>query len=542
MEYIEANYSGVDAAQKLRFFLRDIFDESPPTWILLGGDSPIVPHRNCWATAEGYTDNPAADIYYQDMNDPQVGTDYWDANGNGTWGETSGDSLDYHPDYFIGRAAVENGSEADIFVNKVLTYEMPQLADVRDTDPWYTSMGFTTGILWSSPYCPGSAGKEKVDSLYTPAAWQPVVKHYESNGSQSYSLTMEMLNAGMQLVNHAGHGSNGSVSIGTSSLGTSDFMSLTNVSDHGRVSIWNTLACLSGSFDTGGCLAESWINSPGGGGFCMMNTRYGWGEPSEPGGQWSDLVDQEFFANFFTEDLYHLGVAHAMAWDEFIPLIPSDSHYDWIAKSITLFGDPELPMWLEPPNGSLQIAGPDTLYVGTNDVTVTITDDGGAVEDARVCFMEGPWDGPSMYEVGYTDASGQVSMSLGVTDEYDTAALTAWSRNHSPITIDVYIGGTGIEGQGTGVLVPSISLPRPNPSAHSIAFGWTSPDGDAEMMIFDSAGRIVNRFALQNSSGTLVWDLDDEYGRRVPAGIYFTRFNAPGTGPITRRIVVLGNE
>jgi hypothetical protein len=33
MEYIESNYSGVDAAQKLRFFLRDIYAQTPPTYV-----------------------------------------------------------------------------------------------------------------------------------------------------------------------------------------------------------------------------------------------------------------------------------------------------------------------------------------------------------------------------------------------------------------------------------------------------------------------------------------------------------------------------
>jgi len=540
MEYIESTYGGVDAAQKLRFFLRDIYETTPPTWILLGGDTPLVPHRNCWATAEGYTDDPAADIYYQDMNDPQVGIDYWDANNNGTWGELDGDIMDYHPDYFIGRASVENGPEADIFVNKVLSFELPQLADERDTDPWYTSMGFTTSILWYSPYCPGSAGKEKVDTLYTPASWQPVIKHYESAGTQSYALTMEMLNAGMQLVNHAGHGSNGSVSIGSSSLGTGDFLELTNISSNGRVSIWNTIACLSGAFDQGDCLAEAWINSPGGGGFCMMNCRYGWGEPSEPGDQWSELVDQEFFRNFFVEDLYNLGVAHAMAWDQFIPLIPSDTHYDWIAKSITLFGDPELPMWLSPPDGALQVDGPDQLSVGINNITVSVTDGSGPVSDARVCLMQGPWDGPDLYEVGYTDGSGQINMTVTATDEYDTAALTAWSRDHAAVTIDVPVSGTGIGGTGHSVPGPFISLPGPNPVNGSTAFRWASPLGDATLSILDISGRIVRRIDLeQGVGGTLVWQCEDDDGHRVPSGTYFALFRAEGADQVSRRLVVL---
>ncbi len=543
MEYIESNYSGVDAAPKLRFFLRDIYSQTPPTYLLLGGDTPLVPHRNCYATAEGYTGDPAADIYFQDMNDLTVRSDLWDANGNGVWGELVGDSMDYHPDYFIGRASVQTAPQADIFVNKVLSFEMPSLRDARDTDPWYTSMGFTTGILWSNPYCPGSAGKEKVDTLYTPVLWQPVVKHYESNGTQSYTATMEMLNMGMQLVNHSGHGSTGSVSIGTGSLGSGDFMGLTNISTNGRVSIWNTIACLSGSFDTGTCLAEAWIRSPGGGGFCMMNTRYGWGEPSEPGDQWNELVDQEFFANFFTEDLYNLGVAHAMAWDEFIPLIPSDTHYDWIAKSITLFGDPELPMWSEAPDGVLQLTGPDTLSPGLNSVTVSVTDNSGPVDDARVCFLQGEWDNPSMYEVDYTDASGQITMNITATDEYDTAALTVWSRNHILQTIDIPVTGTGISSPHNPHPLPFISEPRPNPAFTSVTFNWSAPDNPAELRIFDAAGRIVRVIGMEPAeTGTLTWNCTDEDGKSVPSGLYFARFITSGIDPVTRQMVVINDQ
>ncbi|MCD4700222.1 MAG: T9SS type A sorting domain-containing protein [Candidatus Aegiribacteria sp.] len=543
MEYIESNYSGVDAAQKLRFFLRDIYSQVPPTYVLLGGDTPLVPHRNCYATAEGYVDYPAADIYFQDMNDLSVGSDQWDANNNSIWGELSGDVMDYHPDYIIGRASVENSPQANIFVNKVLAYELPSLTDGRDAEPWFTSMGFTTGILWSNPYCPGSAGKEKVDTLYTPVLWKPVVKHYQSNGTQSYSATMEMLNMGMQLVNHAGHGSPGIVSIGTGSLGISDFMGLTNISTHGRVSIWNTIACLSGSFDTGTCLAEAWIRSPGGGGFCMMNTRYGWGEPSEPGDKWSELVDQEFFANFFTEDLYNLGVAHSMAWDEFIPLIPTDTHYDWIAKSITLFGDPELPMWSEAPDGPLQLTGPDTLSPGVNSVTVSVENNSGPVEGARVCFMQGEWNDTEMYEVDYTDASGQVQMNITADDGYDTAALTVWSRNHVLRTIEIPVSGTGVLSPDTHSGLYFISEPRPNPAINSVIFNWSTPESPAELRIFDAAGRIVKVVNMDSAeTGTIIWNCTYEDGRRVPSGLYFARFITSGMDPITRQMVVINNE
>jgi hypothetical protein len=354
---------------------------------------------------------------------------------------------------------------------------------------------------------------------------------------------MEMLNMGMNLINHAGHGSEGMVSIGTGNLGIGDFMGLTNISAHGRVSIFNTIACLSGSFDTGTCLAESWIRSPGGGGFCMMNTRYGWGEPSEPGDQWSELVDQEFFANFFTEDLYNLGVAHSMAWDEFIPLIPTDTHYDWIAKSITLFGDPELPMWSEAPDGQLQITGPDTLSAGLNSVTVTVADNSGSVEDARVCFIQGEWDNSVMYAVDYTNEAGQVTMNITATDDYDTAAMTVWSRNHILKTLDVPVSGTGISSPVNPINLPSLSEPFPNPVSNSVTFNWSAPGGHATVRILDTAGRVVKVIVIDSAeTGTLVWNCTDDYGNQVPSGLYFARFTTPGTNPITRQMVIITDE
>jgi hypothetical protein len=536
-EYIDANYTGVDQAQRIRHFLREIYATGAPSYVLLGGDVAQVDARNCWATAEGYVDNPAADIYYQDMNDTSPGADSWDHNGNGVWGEIGIDLMDYHPDYVIGRAACQTTAEVGIFVDKVMAYQIPSV-DSNDTDPWYTSMGFTTAILWSSPFCPGSAGKEKVDTLYTPPAWQPVIKHYEEAGTQSYGATMEMLNRGFHLVNHAGHGSTNMVSIGPGYLQNSDFMGLTNISAHGRVSIWDTLACLSGAFDLEECLAEAWINSPGGGGFCMMNTRYGWGEPSDPGNQWSDLVDQQFFAEFFTGDMYHLGVAHMLAWDEYIGLIPSDTHYDWIAKSITLFGDPELPMWSAVPDGALDLDAPSSVAQGTSQVPVAVSDASGPVAGARICVMQGEWDDPAQYVVETTDASGQVLLDLNTAATPNTVLISAWARDHAPVTVEVPVSGTGIGG-GVQPGITGLTLPFPNPAAASVHFAWGVAWGQASIEVFDLSGRVVRVLDRQiEGSGTLAWDLTDDSGRAVPDGIYMIRLSG-ASGSDARRLVVM---
>ncbi len=527
MGYINSSYSGADPAQRLRFFLWDINQGTPPTFILLAGDTPGVPHRNCYATAEGYVDYPSADLYFQDMNDTAPGVDAWDLNGNGVWGELNGaDNLDYHPDYILGRAAVENVSQAGIFISKVLAYE-----NAPDTPAWYNSMGFTTGILWSSPYCPGCAGKEKVDTLYTPEGWT-ITKLYQDWGTQSYAATMAMLNQGMHLVNHAGHGSETYVSIGTGGLSNSDFMGLSNISQNGRPSIWNTIACLSGSFDTGTCLAEAWIRSPGGGGFCIMNTRYGWGEPSDPGNQWSELVDQEFFACFFVDDAFHLGDAYMAAKDNFVPLIPSDTHYDWIAKSNTLFGDPELPMWLSVP-GELQV-DPVELFAGQTALQVTVHSGGLPLPDARVCLLQGEWDAPVTYAVAVTDPSGTATMSFPeLPASPGSARVTVWARDHVTATQEVEIDALGIGG-GTTPPGPALRLISPNPAAGNVVVAWASPEPCA-IAVYDIAGRVVmNTGNHPAGQGQLVLD-----SRGVPPGIYFVRMDPPRTGGITQRFVVI---
>lgn len=529
MSYITDAYSGVDDAQKLRFFLSDIFQDSPPTFILLAGDTPGIPHRNCYATAEGYEDYPSADLYYQDMNDTAPGVDAWDLDGDGIWGELNGeDNMDYHPDYVLGRASVETAAEAEIFVNKVIAWESSP-----DTDDWYNSMGFTTEILWSSPYCPGSAGKEKVDDLYTPPSWS-IIKLYEDTGTQSYTATMAMLNTGMQFVNHAGHGSTSMVSIGSGSLGNSEFMGLTNVSQNGRPTIWNTIACLSGSFDTGTCLAEAWIRSPGGGGFCIMNTRYGWGEPAEPGDQWSELVDQEFFANFFVDGMYNLGVAYMMAKDDFIALIPTDTHYDWIAKSNTLFGDPELPMYssvpLEMETGSIFMAeGDQTLYV-------SVTSDGTPLANARVCLLQGEWDAPATYAVGITDASGSVTLSWAdpMPGAPDEARVTVWARDHVLLT-GMYVVGNMGTGAGSEQTIPTLQMNSSNPVTGDASLVWSLPGSTTgEIAIVDLAGRIVTRHQLQGFQGVFNWQAHEN-----PAGIYFARLTTSAGETLETRMIVV---
>lgn len=265
-----------------------------------------------------------------------------------------------------------------------------------------------------------------------------------------------------------------------------------------------------------------------------MNTRYGWGEPAEPGGQWSDLVDQEFFAKFFTEDMYQLGVAFMMAKDEFIGLIPSDTHYDWIAKSNTLFGDPELPMYTEVP--AVMEIDDISLSAGLTGLTVHVTSGGSPLQNARVCLIQGEWYEPETYAVGITDGSGYVTLTWTgeMPSDPGTARLTVWARNHELLT-GVHDIGTLGTGGGTGQTVPVLTVIGPNPLKGTAAIEWSMPQVQAgTISILDIAGRTVTIHNLQGTAGVYSWNANEH-----PPGVYFVRMTTESGDVLQHRFVVI---
>ncbi|MCC6651730.1 MAG: hypothetical protein IT348_11330 [Candidatus Eisenbacteria bacterium] len=88
----------------------------------------------------------------------------------------------------------------------------------------------------------------------------------------------------------------------------------------------------------------------------------------------------------------------------------------------------------------------------------------------------------------------------------------------------------------------SLSLPHPSPARRSTAFSLTlAEEGEARIEAFDAAGRRV-RTLLSGArpAGTSVvhWDLADDGGSRLPAGLYLVRAAASGAVS-TRRVLVL---
>ncbi len=531
--WVQSQYSGADLQQEIRAFLTDCRDEGVE-YVLIYGDDDRIAGRDAKISAGGGSEYPPVDLYWSDINDTAPGADLWDSSGNGIWGEYGVDDVDYHPDLWVGRASVNTEGECTIFNDKVYLYEQIASTDYFDTAPIETRIGYTTEQLW--PGCYGSAGAELISNYLPSSAWEEE-KCYDSAGNNSVSITNSMLNAGPHHVYHASHGNATSFSLPGGSYTTSHFMNLTNISSGGLPAIWNSISCLIGHLDGYECMGDAWLNSPNGGGFGAFNARYGWGIPSSPGYGPSEILSRYFYDAMWNDDLYNLGVAHAMGSDMMSP--PSDEYDDWCVKEYNLFGDPELPMWFLQAD-DLSASHPASIS-GAANVTVTVTSGGSPVNGARVCLQKGDWQTGEVYEVGTTNSSGNVSLYVNPAST-GNISVVAWARDHISCIGDISVTGTGIESGDAGVVAVNATgtvYPSPAMSSATIPFSLAS-GGAARVDVYDVSGRMVTTLAAEEMAAgqhSVVWDLSGAGGTPVPSGMYHVRIsNAEWTG--TTRLIV----
>jgi len=410
IDSIYANCPGVDNQEKIRNFIKDAHTDWGTIWVLLGGDTDIIPSRVAFAMASeaGYQpedeDSLHADLYYSDLDGD------WNYNGTGPYGEVA-DSVDLYPDVFVGRAPASTTDDVSTFVNKILTYEINPPLDYE------LNILFFAMILWHDPYTDGAISKDMIDSLYIPDRFN-ITKLYESWGNLNWNTVMTAINSGQNFLNHNGHAWYHVMSIGSSHISIPDMDNLINGDRQGTL---YSIGCWTGAFDYD-AISEHYINNPNGGGVAFIgNSRYGWGSPGNPRFGYSDRFDATFYDMVLCQNIIKLGSALAMDKVYYIPKSRQENVYRWHQYQLNLLGDPEMPVWTNTPE-LLSIYCPDTLQNGM-EVTVTVRDNQGIpVKDALVCFLKEP----ELYERGYTNVLGEFKTTISIsTPGMVTLTITA---------------------------------------------------------------------------------------------------------------------
>ncbi|MBI4722045.1 MAG: hypothetical protein HY769_03460, partial [Candidatus Stahlbacteria bacterium] len=422
--WIYANYTGRDNPEKIRNFIKDATSTWGAIYFLLGGQcdfengQEVVPRRDVYYYTSGVNiypdeDTIPSDLYYSDLDRT------WDDDNDGIWGEApaNGDTVDLYADVFVGRAPCFTLTQAQTFVNKVLTYEKnPGISYLK-------KLFLPAGILWD--YYQGDTITQNLISDMLPADWQKS-KLYERRGNLTQAAAVCSMNVGFALGHFVGHGNENGIYYGPGAyLNSTDADTLSNMP---KIGIYNAISCMTGAIDyvTGGdCFAEILVNNPDGGVFAsIMNTRYGWGNPPTMGP--SEFIDTCFFNQIFCHSNYKLGKAHAYAKDGAVPYSWVNI-WPWCIYELTLFGDPETDIWTDTPD-TFEVVHNGVVPIGATSFSIIVRSGGIAVESAYVCLYKMN----EVYSLAYTDINGNAVLTMSPPITHDTLYITITKHNYIP--------------------------------------------------------------------------------------------------------------
>lgn len=159
------------------------------------------------------------------------------------------------------------------------------------------------------------------------------------------------------------------------------------------------------------------------------------------------------------------------------------------------------------------------------------------------------WDGEifnaTANDAGYAVVSAVSPTSVTIrTWYYEIYNLSGQHVGNFPNNGDVAMSFTavgptvGVSGVEDPVLPRSIVV-RPNPAVESCVLGLGASGELGTVRVFDAAGREVRAIASAANTAAVEWDLRDDSGVFVPAGVYFARLEVGGAPMGTGRIQVI---
>lgn len=478
MNVIYSMSSGRDNAEKLRNFVKNYYLANGLDFLLLGGDTNLVPFRFAYAmTCEaGYAsreDSLPCDLYFSDLDGN------WDANLNDIFGEID-DDVDLHPDIFVGRATVENTTEAQTFVDNIAAYE-----DCFQDD-FYQDVLFLAAVLWTDPYTNSGESKDYIDEQFLPD-YLNITKLYQALGNENLSTTMAALNSGQNLVNHDGHAWYSSLGVGDDYMGIGD---MDDINSDGRfAAVMYSIGCWSAAFDFD-AIAEHFItNSSGGGVGFIGNSSYGWGSPGNPLYGYSDALDHLFFDYLYSNWSLTSGELLAYTKEYFIPFSQWENVYRWHQYDVNLLGDPSLrPYRMNPLE--IEVLCPDIITANTSIFPVQVT--GADPEGLTVCVHDDGdyWSTVVLDATGHTDfifsepVIGSVTLTVSGPGIRRTSLIIEQASGPDPVISQLLVNDTA----GSGHLSPGCSadlditlLNQGNEDLTDVVINITSINGPATL-------------------------------------------------------------
>jgi len=417
--YIYNNYTGVDNQEKIRNFIIDKYEHNGTKYVLLGGDTGVVPYRGFYIYSGGYVDyDMAADMYYGHLDGN------WNDDGDSYWAEPGEE--DWYAEVAVGRAPVDNSTEAQAFVDKVIAYEQMEKPDV----------GARKRVCFHESRVQSGNNPDARCLAWNCDDWIPggyyIDYLFEEDGQVTKTKWINAWSAEPIVVVHIGHGNTDIYYINyepTVSWYGSDVPSLTNA-----FYPWTTsVACISGQFEASDCLAEKYVKDDCGAIGAIYNDNYGWFSTLDACMYSGEFCEMEVRA-CWSDGYDSLGELRDRSRYYMASSASSNSTYRWCYYERNLMGDPETPCLTTRPGGP----PPDTVTItspingaqvcGRVEITVSVTGCVDTVEfyiDETLKFT----DYSLPYSYVWNSENGQVTIMVkgycsGVLVSVDTITVT----------------------------------------------------------------------------------------------------------------------
>jgi hypothetical protein len=332
---------GSTSPDNIRDYIRARYLNDGINYVIIGADDDVIPAKDLWVEMSSggeYESAMPADLYFSCLD----GTYNYD--GDSRWGESTdgvgGGDVDLVAEVYVGRASVDNATEAARFVTKTLEY-------ANNADPYLQDMllvgeylGFGGVADYASNYLNELINGSSAHGYTTVGIPTSIFNVDTLYDSPSYTWTQTNLqtkvNGGLHVLNHLGHGD---VDYAMKYYNSDILSKFTNTD----LCFVYSQTCLAGHFDGADCWSETMNIKTNYGGFAViMNARYGFGEFSSTDGA-SQRYNREFWDAVFNpaEGKPVIGPANSDSKEDNIYRI-SDDYMRWCYYEINLFGDPTL--------------------------------------------------------------------------------------------------------------------------------------------------------------------------------------------------------
>jgi PKD repeat protein len=444
IESIYSSTSGTDNAEKLRNHIKARYNEWGIEYVLLVGDTTIIPYRSLycisWEGEGNYTDHIPSDLYFSCLDGN------YNHDGDTNWGEpndgVNGLDVDLIMDVAVGRATVDTTANVTAWVKKTKQFDNadPNSAYKKKLLMIGEHLGFGGIAEYAKPHLMDIInGSSEYGFTTAGFAADPAFSYeglFDMDGTwQSGTLKTKLNSNQFGFVNHLGHANSNYVM----KMVPTDITALTNSTSFFVYS----QGCYAGSFDTDTCIGEYFTTNADNAAFAsVFNSRYGWGRLNTKDGQ-SGRFNREFWDAVFGEHYSQLGDIFADQKHDLSHRI-TEPCMRWCYYEINLFGDPTV---------SLRDKVRADFSYTKNNLTFNFSDKSftpsGSITQWQWNFGNGSnstQQNPSITfgSEGYYDVTLSVQTSTGLSHA-KTQRVYAGS-NHPPIPLFVhYQNGSEVE-------------------------------------------------------------------------------------------------